>query len=96
MTADEIIREVLAERGRQDVAYGPVREEGKGSHDLLSLLVEEVGECARALNDGETRPRLEEELVQVMEVAMAWLESLDRHGTGEPWFSVAPYPGEMG
>ena len=92
MTREEIALAVLAERNRHECLFGPVQEEGKGSHEFLSLLVEEVGECARALNDGETRSRLEEELVQVMAVAMAWLESLDHRGAEETLWSK-PKPG---
>ena len=42
----------------------------------LSALVEEVGEVARALHDGESPERLREELIQVAAVAVAWVESL--------------------
>lgn len=46
----------------------------------LAVLVEEVGEVARALNDREPVEALEAELVQVAAVAVAWIESLNvRH-----------------
>jgi hypothetical protein len=42
--------------------------------ERLAVLVEEVGEVARALNDGVG---LRDELVQVAAVAVAWIEGLD-------------------
>lgn len=44
-------------------------------YDGLAVLMEEVGEVARALNDGEGDERLEEELIDVAQVVVAWLES---------------------
>jgi NTP pyrophosphatase (non-canonical NTP hydrolase) len=41
----------------------------------MTVLMEEVGEVARALLDGNA-DQLETELVQVAAVAVAWLESL--------------------
>jgi NTP pyrophosphatase (non-canonical NTP hydrolase) len=43
--------------------------------DRLPMLVEEVGEVARALCDGTN---LREELVQVAAVALAWVEALEK------------------
>lgn len=42
----------------------------------LSVLTEEVGEVAKAINDGDLQ-NLREELVQVAAVAIAWLETFD-------------------
>jgi hypothetical protein len=44
----------------------------------LSILVEEVGEVARALNDGESRDALAKELMQTATMALAWYESIVR------------------
>lgn len=44
--------------------------------DKLAILVEEVGEVAKALNEGVTIKELRAELVQVAAVAVAWVESL--------------------
>ena len=45
---------------------------------FLAVLVEEVGEVARAINDAEGVARLRDELVQVAAVCVARLELLAR------------------
>ena len=45
-------------------------------HKRLEALVEEIGEVARALHDGESHERLLEELIQVAGVAASWAEYL--------------------
>jgi NTP pyrophosphatase (non-canonical NTP hydrolase) len=77
---DRAIRSIRAERERQE----RLKAQGKFAHtaadvDLpcqmkLKILVEEVGEVARALCDGTN---LREELVQVAAVALAWAEALE-------------------
>lgn len=42
----------------------------------LQALVEEVGEVARALHDGEPRAQLLAELIQVAGVAASWAQAL--------------------
>lgn len=72
---------VAAERQRQDVKWG--RSPGhwpNGSGVKLAVLVEEVGEVARALLEEEGDERLLEELVQVATVAVAWAETLAAMG----------------
>lgn len=71
----QVLFEVARERKRQEV----LRDAGTiGSVDTdgqrLAVLVEEVGEVARAMNDGKG---LREELIQVAAVAVAWLEAID-------------------
>ena len=44
----------------------------------LSVLVEEVGEVARALNDYSAEEALRAELVQVGACALAWILSIDQ------------------
>lgn len=44
----------------------------------VAVLVEEVGEVARAVLEHEPADRLRDELVQVAAVAVAWLEALQR------------------
>lgn len=61
-------------RGRKSGVTGWV----ENPYDGLAVLVEEVGEVARALNDQEGDSRLEEELLDVAQVVVAWLESLAR------------------
>ena len=63
----------LLEEGRipEDVADVTVGDETK-----LSVLMEEVGEVARELNEGPNFDRLKKELIQVAAVAVAWAESI--------------------
>lgn len=51
-----------------------------GDPEWLPLLVEEVGEVARALCDRDPMPHLREELVQVAAMACAWIGAIDAHG----------------
>jgi NTP pyrophosphatase (non-canonical NTP hydrolase) len=77
---DRAIAAIRVERMRQE----RLKAAGKFHHtaadvDLpcvlkLPILVEEVGEVARALCDGTN---LREELIQVAAVALAWLEGLE-------------------
>ena len=53
----------------------------------LSVLVEEVGEVARAINDGEPLEQVERELVQVAAVAFAWIERIRRPAWAESWLN---------
>jgi len=75
--------EIRAERARQDALAGAGRWAGESiatiSNDRrLRVLVEEVGEVARDLEeDEEDDLELRIELVQVAAVAVAWLEALD-------------------
>ena len=71
----DVLAEVGRERSRQEWlrtagAIGPVDTDG----ERLAVLVEEVGEVARAMNDGKG---LREELIQVAAVAVAWVEAID-------------------
>ena len=51
-------------------------DDGMDDAERLAVLLEEVGEVARVLNDGEGADRLREEVTQVAAVAAAWIESL--------------------
>ncbi len=74
---------IKLERQRQTELWGNQWTPGKISPpEKLSILLEEVGEIARELNDSppkkvEQYPRLYEELVQVGALAVAWLESME-------------------
>lgn len=68
---------INAERDRQERLWAP---RSCASPDVaaelkVAVLVEEVGEVARAVLDNSEN--LAEELTQVAAVAVAWLESLD-------------------
>jgi hypothetical protein len=71
---------VTAERNAQFRKWGhdPGRvEEPHGNNDRrLRVLVEEVGEIAMALNDGDPIHHLLDEVVQAAAVATAWAEGL--------------------
>lgn len=86
MAVNNIYADISKERVRQEL----LKAQGKFAHtaadpevpntDTLAVLVEEVGEVARALNDdaeGTNFSHLREELVQVAAVAVAWIEKLD-------------------
>ena len=81
-----IFGNVVDERIRQE----GLREAGKfkatcatrGEHQFTNdacfrVLGEEVGEVARALNEGSSVEHLREELVQVAAVCAAWIERID-------------------
>lgn len=60
-------------------------EEGKLTDaEWLTVLVEEVGECARAMQD-ETDERLREELLQVAAMAARWASAIPTGRVRVPW-----------
>lgn len=73
---------------RTELAHARVkhpREEGRLSDaEWLAVLTEEVGECARAIQD-ETDERLLAELVQVAQVALRWALSIPLGRERPPW-----------
>lgn len=81
-----VMAAVSLERDRQE----QLKHAGRFAHtcsdveldelERFAILVEEIGEVARALNDDQGRARLRAELVQVAAVAVAWIEGLDRQG----------------
>lgn len=74
--ANRTLAELHAERLRSDKKYGPARERGYTPQDWLAVLMEEVGEVARALTKNQGRNHLIDELIQVAGVAMAAAEAL--------------------
>jgi NTP pyrophosphatase (non-canonical NTP hydrolase) len=75
MTRDQAMLLVLGHRHEQDFIHGAAPERGYTHGEWLSVLVEEVGEVAKAINDMDSFA-LCEELVQVAAVAVAMLEAL--------------------
>ncbi len=79
-----VVGSILDERHRQE----RLKAEGRFLHTpadpemsdtaFLAVLVEEVGEVARAINDAEGVARLRDELIQVAAVCVARLELLAR------------------
>lgn len=75
----EILDKIYDERVRQTIKWG-IQD-----HDdtLWSVILgEEFGEVCRAVYEMDDK-EVEEELVQVAAVAVAWLESLDRRSSNE-------------
>lgn len=78
----ELYREVLNSRRRAHDKHGDNSIEMIRADDprWLSILVEEIGEVANALTyDGPTN-NLRGELVDVLAVAAAWVDRIDRDG----------------
>lgn len=83
MTRDQILARIWAERDRQAEIWADEHEWGKGDcsssgvpHIVKSVvLAEECGEVAMAVLQMNAAA-LEDELVQVAAVAIAWLESM--------------------
>lgn len=69
----ETIRRIVVERIHQDKKWG-TQFVGRPDERWLAVLVEEVGEVAMALNDGESDERIEAELIQVAAVVVSWLQ----------------------
>ena len=72
--------DIRTERTRQDTLAAAGRWGGESVATIsddrrLRVLVEEIGEVARALEEDDSQLRAE--LVQVAAVAVAWLEALD-------------------
>lgn len=79
-TRREILREVSAERDRQDAKWGGVPgEDRRDDHTYAAVLGEEFGETCKAWLERDT-DALRSELIQTAAVAIAWVEELDNGG----------------
>ena len=67
-----ILRDIVAERRAQDArwTYNPRRSDEL----MLTLLVEEIGECARAMQPNDDAGDLDRELTQSAALIVQWLE----------------------
>jgi NTP pyrophosphatase (non-canonical NTP hydrolase) len=73
---DNVFRLVREERRQQDAKWGPSNRILVGTpEEQLAILVEEVGEVAKAVVERDAE-ETENELIQVAAVAVAWLESI--------------------
>lgn len=82
LVRQQALLRVDGERNRQEA----LKASGRFAHtcadpemdelERLAVLLEEVGEVARALNESHGIVQLERELCQVAAVAVAWLEGL--------------------
>ena len=70
----EIANEIIKERGRQDLKWGI---QDHDDEKWLAILVEEVGEAARGILDHDP-PNLDEEIIQIAAVCVAWAEARAR------------------
>lgn len=75
MNRDEIFALINEERGSQDRKWGANR--ALTARTFLAILVEEVGEIAKASLEHDEE-NMKEELIQVASVVVAWLEGFDR------------------
>lgn len=82
---DSVLLDVADERARQVEKHGDhtnprsILEQLNINHpQALGVLTEEVGEVARAINEGDLS-NLEVELIQVAAVASAWVENIRRN-----------------
>ncbi|MGL5935062.1 MAG: MazG nucleotide pyrophosphohydrolase domain-containing protein [Cetobacterium sp.] len=83
MSPINVTVEILKERLRQErlklegkFPY-TCRDRALSNNACLTVLVEEVGEVARAIQEGD-RINLQEEIIQVAAVCAAWVEGLDK------------------
>ena len=80
---DVVMRDVSAERRRQDERWGAKPAD---CPEWFPILFEEVYEVSLAINDDQSVAALRDELVQVAAVAVAWAQALDR--ADEPEFAA--------
>jgi NTP pyrophosphatase (non-canonical NTP hydrolase) len=82
---DLVYEDIDKERARQDEKWGWSPDDGvtimsgPDVHAKVSVLAEEFGEVAHAVLEGDDA-NLEDELIQVAAVAVAWLESRSEFG----------------
>lgn len=72
MKLDRIFNAIIAERQRQDEKWGA--PQSLPDFQWLTILTEEVGEVAKAINEDHPL-EIRTELIQVIAVAVKWLEN---------------------
>jgi len=72
---EDVMDEVRIERDRQDKKWG---EQNHDDLYWLGILMEEVGEVAKAIIQHDHKEHIREEIIQTTAVAIAWLECMDR------------------
>ena len=73
------LQSVMEERARQDAKWG---EQNHSDIYWLGILMEEVGETAKAIIDDVGPAGTRTEITQVCAVALAWLECVSRRKAG--------------
>lgn len=71
-----IFERISNHRDKMDERYSREALAGLPAHLRNTILAEEVGEVARAVLESD-RANLEDELYDVAQVVVAWLESID-------------------
>lgn len=81
----ELYREVLAARRAAHAKHGDnsIEVEPANSPRWLPILVEEIGEVANTLTYDGDRTQTRHELIDVIAVAAAWVDRLDRDGESQ-------------
>lgn len=74
----KILASIIAERHRQDELWSErsIAHGGFSDAEMLTVLVEEIGEIAQALQ--EPGSNLRTELIQSAAVIVAWMEAVDK------------------
>lgn len=73
---DFIFERISNHRDKIDKRYGRNGFAGLSNDKRNTILAEEIGEVARAVLEGD-RANLEDELIDVAQVVVAWLETID-------------------
>ena len=74
MSLDSVIVTIITERDRQDAKWG---EQNHDDLYWLGILLEEVGETAKALIEFDSA-KAREELIHTVAVGVGWLECIER------------------
>lgn len=74
LIAEEKMLDVRLERAKQDAKWG---EQNHNDWKWLTILVEEVGEVAKAMLECDG-PEMGKEITQAAAVCVAWLEAIER------------------
>jgi NTP pyrophosphatase (non-canonical NTP hydrolase) len=77
MTREEVFKLLSKRRDAQNKKWGRADGDWPSSDPVkLTVLVEEVGEIANAILEGDL-PNLKDELIDTAAVLVAWLETVD-------------------
>ena len=74
---NNFLEKILTERKRQDEKQKEFESPIRNAYEYLSILMEEVGEVAEAMNKNRPFLEIEKELVQVAAVSMAFAENAE-------------------
>ena len=86
MALDSVILTIIAERARQDAKWG---EQNHDDLYWLGILMEELGETAKALIESDNT-KAREELIHTVAVGIGWLECIERRSNNGVQPTAAP------